>query len=302
MDKQLTLVTGGTGFVGSHLKNYLLPSTCLCPTRATVDIRDKEKLKEFVKSVNPTSVIHLAAQTTVPRSFEDPYETFDINFIGTLNLLMALKAADFKGKMIYVSSGEVYGILPEKALPVVEDYPLKPVNPYAVSKIAAEALCYQWSQTSNFQIIIVRPFNHIGPGQSEYFAIPDFAKQIIEIKLGLRKNVINVGALDVTRDFTDVRDIVQAYILLLNKGINGQVYNVCSGKEVEMRFVLQTMIEFASINAEIIEDKSRFRKSSHRRICGSFQKLKCDTGWVPKIPIIQTLKDVLSDTERKFER
>ncbi len=174
-----------------------------------------------ILSHTPTfdAVIHLAAQSFVPESFKNPLETFDINFTGTYNLFSALKEYGFNGKILYISSGDVYGLVNEDKLPIAEYYPLKPRNPYAVSKVAAEALCYQWSVTEEMKIIIARPFNHIGPHQSERFVVSSFAKQIAEIELGLRKPVLSAGNIDITRDFLDVRDVANAYKLLLEKGI-----------------------------------------------------------------------------------
>ncbi|HLO14595.1 MAG TPA: GDP-mannose 4,6-dehydratase, partial [Anaerolineales bacterium] len=245
-------------------------------------------------------VVHLAAQSSVPESFKYPRDTFEINFMGTLNVLTALQGTGFKGRMLYIGSGDVYGLLAEHELPVSEERPVKPNNPYSVSKVAAEALCYQWSQTGEYEIIMARPFNHIGPGQSERFVLPDFAKQIIEISVRRRDPVLSVGDIDVTRDFTDVRDIVRAYRLLMERGANGEVYNVCSGREYSIRSLLLKMMDIASVGAEILQDPKRLRPSEQRRIFGSFNKLRRDTGWQPEIPIEKTLIDILDDWRNRL--
>ncbi|WP_139110812.1 GDP-mannose 4,6-dehydratase, partial [Acidithiobacillus thiooxidans] len=187
------------------------------------------------------------------------------------------------------------------ALPVREDHPLHPRNPYAVSKVAAEALCYQWSQTSSFEIVMVRPFNHIGPGQSPRFAIADFARQVTEIRLDRREPVLQVGDIDVTRDFTDVRDVVRAYALLLEKGRNGGIYNVCSGREYRIRDLLRQLLALAGIEATIEQDPVRLRRAEQRRMVASFDLLHQDTGWQPAIPMEESLQDLLNDWKEQLQ-
>lgn len=183
-----------------------------------LDIRDPSLVSSAIQSIRPDAVIHLAAQSFVPRSFADPLETFHINFCGTYNVLTALKSCGFCGRFLYVGTGDIYGAVERSSLPITEKYLPKPRNPYAVSKLAAEALCFQWSQTEDLDIVMVRPFNHIGPGQDPHFVVSALAKQLAEVKKGLRPPVIEAGDLDVTRDFTDVRDVVAAYKLLLDRG------------------------------------------------------------------------------------
>ena len=291
------LLTGANGFVGQIMQAAL---PCV-PLPAGLDLRDRAALDAAIAEIRPDMVIHLAAQSFVPASFVNPRETFDINFYGTLNLLGALQSVGFKGRMLFVGSGDTYGRVPEAALPVREDYPLHPRNPYAVSKLAAEALCYQWSQTSGFEIVMARPFNHIGPGQSPHFAITDFARQVTEIRLGRRPPVLQVGDIDVTRDFTDVRDVERAYALLLEKGRNGGIYNVCSGREHSIRDLLRQLIALAGVDARIERDPTRLRPAEQRRMVGSFEALHRDTGWQPLIPIKQSLQDLLNDWEKQLQ-
>ena len=288
------LLTGANGFVGRYVQAAL---PCV-PLPDGLDLRDRAALTAAVAAMRPDAVLHLAAQIFVPAAFENPRETFDINFTGTLNLLEALQAAEFRGRMLFVGSGDTYGQVSEAALPVREDHPLRPRNPYAVSKVAAEALCYQWSQTSGFEIVMVRPFNHIGPGQSPRFVLADFARQVMEIRLGRRAPVLQVGDIDVTRDFTDVRDVVRAYGLLLERGRNGEVYNVCSGREYRIRDLLQLLLTLAGVDARIEQDPARLRRAEQRRMVASFAALQRDTGWQPAIPMEQSLQDVLNDWEK----
>ena len=291
------LLTGANGFVGQYVQAAL---PCV-PLPDGLDLRDPAALTAAVASIQPDAVLHLAAQSFVPASFENPRETFDINLTGTLNLLEALQATGFGGRMLFVGSGDTYGQVAEAALPVREDHPLRPRNPYAVSKVAAEALCYQWSQTSGFEIVMVRPFNHIGPGQSPRFAIADFARQVTEIRLGRRAPVLQVGDIDVTRDFTDVRDVVRAYGMLLEQGRNGGVYNVCSGREYRIRDLLQQLITLAGVEATIEQDPARLRRAEQRRMVASFEALHRDTGWQPAIPMEESLQDLLNDWEKQLQ-
>ena len=258
-----------------------------------VDLRDAAAVAAVVAEIRPDRVIHLAAQAFVPASFANPHETFDINFTGTYNLLAGLKAAGFKGRMLYVGSGDTYGLVPPERLPVLESQPLLPRSPYAVSKVAAEALCYQWSQTEAFKIVLARPFNHIGPGQSRQFALPDFARQIVEIKLGRRPPVLSVGDIDVTRDFTDVRDVARAFALLLERGANGEAYNVCSGAEVSLREIIGMLMAAAGVEARIEQDPARVRMAEQRRMLGSNIKLATATGWRPEIGLRQSVADII---------
>ncbi len=287
------LLTGANGFVGQTMQAAL---PCV-PLPYGLDLRDREALDAAIADIRPDTVIHLAAQSFVPASFENSHETFDINFLGTLNLLSALQASGFSGRMLFVGSGDTYGLVPPEALPVREEQPLRPRNPYAVSKVAAEALCYQWSQTEGFEVVMVRPFNHIGPGQSARFAIADFARQIVEIRLGRREPVLSVGDVDVTRDFTDVRDVVRAYLLLLTAGQNGEAYNVCSGVERSVRSLLEAMIALAGVHARIRQDPARLRPAEQRRMVASSTKLQRDTGWAQENSMEKSLKDLLNHWE-----
>jgi GDP-4-dehydro-6-deoxy-D-mannose reductase len=246
-------------------------------------------------------VIHLAAQSNVPDSFADPRKTYEVNFWGTLNLLDALKVTGFRGAFLYVSSADAYGLVPETELPITEEMRLRPRNPYAVSKAAAEALCCQWSNTESMRITIARPFNHIGPGQSDRFVASDLARQVAEIKLGRRASTIEVGDIDVTRDFTDVRDVVRAYALILEEGRNGEVFNVCSGREQSVRSLLTRLLDLAGTAAEVRVVSERLRRAEQRRVRGSSEKLKQAVKWEPAIDVSDSLKDILRDWEQRLQ-
>lgn len=241
----------------------------------------------------PDWVVHLAAQSHVPSSWADPAATFQINVGGTATLLKVLTETGFKGRLLYVSSADVYGSVPAQLLPLSEDVPAEPRNPYAASKLAAEMLCRQWARAQPLDIVIARPFNHTGPGQRPDFALPAFARDIAAIKQGRQPATIMAGDLGVTRDFLDVRDVVAAYVALLDKGRSGEIYNVCSGRESNLSEALQALIALSGVRAEITADPSRMRPSEQRRMCGSHDKLTAATGWQPAIPLRETLGDLL---------
>jgi len=288
------LLIGGTGFAGCHMSRLLSTGYTVTSVGSDCDIRDKKKVFALVEQVRPDVVINMAFITTVRETFVDPDKTFQIGYFGMFNLMSALKHYSFKGKLLNISSSEVYGFPDPKNLPMDESTPLRPMSPYAVTKIATEALCYQWSQTESLNIITARPFTHIGPGQNDRFALSSFSKQIAEILLGLRVPVMRVGNLDSTRDITDVRDTVRAYKLLLEHGKRGEVYNICSGSEVRIRTLLDKLIEQSGIQVQVNQDESLVRGSEQQRVWGNFHKLKQETEWKPEIPIDQTLDDMIN--------
>jgi len=295
------LVTGHRGFVGGYLKDGQNTVGLNSENGEAVDLLDKSLLVNVLARIKPTEVLHMAAQSAVPASFKDPVATYNANFIGTQNLLSALKETHFSGRFLFVSSAEVYGAPVETCLPVAETAAAAPLNPYAVSKLAAEALCSYFSRVEGIDVVIARPFNHIGPGQSPRFAIADFAKAIVEIKLGLRPPLLMVGDLNVTRDFTDVRDVVAAYRLLLKHGEAGEIYNVCSGVEQRMSEAVETLCQLANVDVKVEVSADRLRKASQRRSCGNNSKLRGATNWVPQVQWRHSLRDILIDWENKLK-
>lgn len=300
---QRLLVTGLTGFVGSHLKQFLEHEggkRWLFTSPAAFDLNDKASIQQALGNQAPEAVIHLAGQSFVPEAFRDPAGTLNTNLIGTLNLLQSLKDIGFKGSFLYVSSGDVYGQVSEDDLPITEAHPASPRNPYSVSKLAAETLCRQWSFVEPWRIMIARPFNHIGPGQNESFIVPSVARQLNLIRRGLQRPHIEVGDVDITRDFIDVQDVVNAYLQILENGENGEVYNVCSGLERSVRELIETMIRLSGTQADMTTAPSRFRPSEQRRVCGSYRKLHQATGWEPQVDLQDTLKRVLEDWAKRL--
>ena len=217
------LVTGGRGFVGTWLVRHLvaLGHDVRVLDRDEADIRDAAAVESIVAEAAPDVVFHLAAQASVARSLADPFPTFEVNVMGTVNVLEAVKRRAAKARVIVASSAEVYGIVGEDALPITEDAPLAPVNPYAASKVAQEAVALAYHRGSGLDVIVTRSFNTIGPGQSTDFALPSFAARLAAIVRGEAPPVLEVGNLDVERDFTDVRDAARAYALLAERGAAG---------------------------------------------------------------------------------
>lgn len=294
----MILVTGASGFVGKTLfgmaaRGELPAQDRFLPLDESADLRQPATLQKALGGTRYDSVIHLAAISFVPESIARPHETYEINLHGTINLLEVLKSEGFSGTFLYVSSGDVYGVVPPEALPVDEERAPRPRNPYAAAKVAAEAYCSQASMTSAVRVVVARPFNHIGAGQSERFFLPAMARQIAEIKQGRRPPRIDTGNIDVTRDFSDVRDVVQAYVRLLAAGRSGEVYNVCSSVERNVGEVLRRMLKLARVDATIKIAEEKLRPNEQRRHCGSNRKLCDDTGWRPRIPFEQSLRDFL---------
>lgn len=258
------------------------------------DIRSAS-LTRVLEDLQADCVLHLAGLTSVMDSFKDPEGYFDVNFHGTWNLLRALRASRFEGRMLFVSSGDCYGAVGPERLPIEEREPFRPRNPYAVSKAAAELLCGQWSQSGTFDVITARPFNHVGPGQDARFAVAAFGRQVARIRAGLSEPVIVTGDLDVTRDLTDVRDVALAYFALLDRGRNGSAYNVGSGRETPMHDVLDTLMSIAGVRAKVRPNPALIRADEQRRAVACVDSIARDTGWAPAIPLPTTLADVIDD-------
>lgn len=288
------LIIGGTGFAGRHLARQLSDRYSVTATGRDQDIRDHKLVLELVSRSAPDLVVNLAAITTVRETCERPRETYDIGFFGLFNLLVALKSCKFRGRVLHVSSSEVYGFPASAELPLTEAAPLRPLSPYSVAKAAGEMLCQQWAQQGDFAIILARPFTHIGPGQSSRFSVAKFARQIADMMAGRLEPVIEVGNLRATRDLTDVRDVARAYDLILHLGAIGHVYNVCSGREVAMRDILDELIRLSGKHIEVAEARALVREAEQQRLCGSYAALKAATGWTPEIPLTRTLVDMLA--------
>lgn len=301
------LITGINGFVGTHLNNYLLgknyevfgtkkPSDekVLEDHLRAVDILDYEGIKEFIDDIQPDFIFHLAALTSPAESFKNPSETIANNIGGQTNILQAVKELKLVNtKVLVVSSAEVYGLVDAKDLPIDESAPLRPTSPYAVSKIAQDFLGYQYFIAEKVKCIRVRPFNHIGPNQAPFFVVSAFAKQIAEIEKGKKESILKVGNLESKRDFTDVRDVVRAYELLMHKGEEGEVYNIGSGKSHKIQDILDTLLSMSEAKIVIEKDPGLMRPSDVPDLRCDYSKLHDVTGWEPEIDLKTSLKDVL---------
>jgi GDP-4-dehydro-6-deoxy-D-mannose reductase len=259
-----------------------------------LDVEDMRSCIDALRESQPDVIHHLAAQSFVPTSWRAPQQTFTTNVIGTINLLEAVRVEDIDPLFHYAGSSEEYGLVKEDELPINENNPLRPLSPYGVSKAAGDLLCQQYHRSYGIKTVITRAFNHSGARRGEVFVTSNFAKQIAEIERGLRKPVIYVGNLEAKRDFTDVRDICRAY-MLLEKCKWGEVYNVCSGRAWSIKSVLDYLILFSSVrDIKVEQDPSRMRPSDVPVLLGSYSKFKGETGWEPRIPFEKTLEDLLN--------
>jgi len=287
------LVTGARGFVGSWLTAHLLESgDDVVAIDHEVEITDGEAVRAAVNDAAPEVVYHLAALTNVGRSWNDPSEVLRVNSIGTLLVLEAARSCSHPPRVLVTSSAEVYGAVPEELLPVTEDVPLAPVTPYAASKVAAEYLGVQANLAYGLPVLRTRPFNHVGPGQSAAFVVSALAQRIVEARRSGADSIL-VGNLTARRDLTDVRDVVRAYRLLAERGVAGEVYNVCSGRDIAIADVAMQMQSLAGVELRFEVDPSLSRPVDVPVVRGDFAKLRAATGWEPQIGLDRTLLDVL---------
>ena len=288
------LITGGKGFVGQWLAAHLRGAgDDVTVIDLETDISDGPALRKAVTKAEPEAIYHLAAMTHVGESWENPSQVLKVNVLGTAELLAAARALPRPPIVLVVSSAEVYGVVSPAQLPLGEDAPTAPATPYAASKLAAEAIALQAWRGYGQQVIVVRPFNHIGPGQSPSFAVPALAKRIVEArKTGAGS--LRVGTLSTRRDFTDVRDVVVAYRLLILHGISGTIYNVCSGRDVAISDVADQLLELAHAGLELVIDPELVRPVDVPVLRGDAGRLHAATGWSPSIPLATTLADVLA--------
>lgn len=316
------LITGVGGFAGGYLAEYLaqhtewdlfgvrrapppdgtLPHSPLAPGWAATlrlemvaaDLTDEEQTRRMLAATRPDLVFHLAAQAIVQRALADPAATLVNNIVSELNLLRGIRDLGLDTRVLLAGSSEEYGHVRPDDLPVDEDTPFRPENPYAVSKIATDMLGLQYYITYKMPIIRVRPFNHIGPRQSEHFVTSAFARQVARIEAGLQEPVIRVGNLNSERDFTDVRDMVRAYHLALTQGVPGAVYNIGSGQSVSIRLILEMLIGLSNVAVQIELDPTQMRPSDVPVIVCDPRRFQQQTGWRPEIALGRSLMDILN--------
>ena len=299
-------IIGINGFVGKHLIGQYSEDEIVGLVKDSTgedlgknvkthqgDILDKQRIQDIISEIRPDIIFHLAALTSPAESLKNPVETINNNISGQLNILEAVRNLELDCKMLVVSSAEVYGNVNEKNIPTTESAELLPNTPYGVSKATQDLLGYQYSKSYGLKNVRVRPFNHIGPGQAPIFVVSAFAKQIAMIERGQQEKIIKVGNLTPKRDFTDVRDVVRAYKLLMEKGKFGEVYNIGSGKSYEISEILNILMSFSTEKIDVVEDSALVRSVDVKELRCDFSKLKNDTGWEPEIPIEKSLKDTL---------
>jgi GDP-4-dehydro-6-deoxy-D-mannose reductase len=308
------LITGITGFAGSHLADFLLaehPEVEVFGTyrwrsrrdniehldgKVTLletDLRDYTSVHAALARSRPDAVFHLAAQSFVPTSWNAPVETLSGNVIGQTNLFEAVRALGLDPAIQLACSSEEYWLVLPHETPIKETNPLRPLSPYAVSKVAQDYLGYQYFQSYGIKAIRTRGFNHTGPRRGEVFVTSNFAKQVAEIEAGLNPPVMRVGNLDAVRDFTDVRDMVRAYWLATQRAKPGEVYNIATGSGITIRAMLDKLLALAKVEVRVETDPARLRPSDVEVLIGDSSKFRADTGWEPRIPFDRTLADLL---------
>jgi len=316
---QRALITGIAGFAGSHLADYLLsrgdlalhgivlpnhpmPNLAHCRDRLSLhsaDMAQYTSVLEAVATARPDLVFHLAARASVAGAWQDPQTTLVDNTIIQLNLLRAIIELGLAPRILIVCSADEYGHVAPEELPITEDTPLRPGNPYAVSKITQDYLGYQYHLSHGLDLVRVRPFNHIGPRQNPGFVVPDFAAQIARIEAGQQEPVVRVGNLAARRDFTDVRDMVRAYWLALERGRSGAVYNVGSSQSHAVREVLELLLAEARVPICVDHDPERMRPSDTPEIVSDCTRFREETGWEPTFSFPASILDVLQDWRQR---
>ncbi|GIP55058.1 GDP-mannose 4,6-dehydratase [Paenibacillus vini] len=307
------LVTGISGFVGSHMAEYLLSNNIevlgTIRQRSRMDhiqhilndihlveceLRDPFSVETLIDRERPDLIFHLAAQSFVPTSWNSPTDTIYNNVAGQINIFESVRRFQLDCKIQIACSSEEYGHVEQDEVPIRETNPLRPLSPYAVSKTAQEYLGYQYFKSYGLNVVQTRTFNHTGPRRGENFVTSNFSKQIAEIEAGKKPPVIYVGNLLAKRDFTDVRDVVRAYWLALEKGEPGETYNIASNKCYTIGEVLQLLLTLSKVQIEIQQDPARMRPSDVEILLGDYSKFNAKTGWKPEIPFHKTMEDLLN--------
>jgi len=307
------LITGINGFVGSYLAEHLLaeggwevlgtarqPELRLPQLQDRVayrgaDLLQRDAVEALLREIRPDVIFHLAGQANVPRSFEQPGDTLISNTLPLIHLFQSALHLRHDPLFLVVGSNEVYGKVRPEDLPVDEDTPLRPVNPYAVSKASQDMLASQYHISHRLRTIRLRPFNHIGPRQTSQYVASAFAEQIARIEAGLQPPVLRVGNLEAERDFTDVRDIVRAYAAAARRGQPGSVYNIGAGRAVSIRWLLDTLVGMSTCPIAVEPDPARMRPAETPLVVADIERFRAETGWSPQITLEQTLADILTD-------
>lgn len=307
------LIIGAGGFVGGYLAECLtnefdmevyatkLPGTesmedlsMLNGRVYDLDILNKSDIIDLLYNIRPDYIFHLAAQSSVSLAWKNPSLTIDVNIKGSVNLMDAIRELYYKPRVVIVGSGEEYGHIKLEETPITEDTKLRPGNIYAATKACQNMIGSIYSKAYDMELMMVRAFNHFGPGQLPIFVVSDFCKQVAEIEKGLREPVLHVGNLAAKRDFTDVRDVVRAYGLLALKGVSGETYNVGSGHAIEIRELLNNIISLSDVDIKVEVDPNKIRPVDIPIIEADISKINAETGWKPQIPVMRTIEETLN--------
>ncbi len=310
------LITGAAGFVAGYFIEFLKENeieydilgldivdklSCDYPSYKykRINLQDKELIKEVIENFKPDYILHLASISSVSESWSYPVESFVNNTNIFLNIIESIRELQLSTRILSVGSSEEYGNYPSDKMPLKEDYELKPCNPYSVARVSQEMLSKLYADNYGLNIIMTRSFNHIGPRQNDKFVIPSFVKQLLNAKTtGTLR--IDVGNIEIVRDFLDVRDVVEAYHKILIEGKIGEIYNVCSGNGIKLKEIINMVAEQLSITPEIYVDKNRLRPTDNLIIVGDNTKLKSELNWQPKHSLVQTLKDMITYQEKFY--
>lgn len=308
-----SLIIGGAGFVGAylirHLKNDLQQDVVVTKMLHeeikvqnvdmdtiqvfNLDILDKDAIAELLRNVHPDHIFHLAAQSSVALSWRNPALTIDVNVKGGVNLLEALRELDYKPRVLLVGSGEEYGFVPAGEIPVQEGAKTRPCNIYAATKVCLNLLGQIYADAYGLDVMMVRAFNHIGPNQLPTFVVSDFCKQAAEMEAGIKEPIMEVGNLSAKRDFTDVRDVVRSYALLMEHGVTGETYNIGSGHAVAIKEILRMIVKNSTIRISLRVDPAKIRPIDVQIIEADITKVREATGWKPEIMLETTIKETL---------
>lgn len=301
------LVIGVAGFVGQFLVKEMLANNMevyatKLPSQTyedpnihvyDLDVLDRRAVEELLFEIRPDYIFHLAAQSSVGVAWRNPGLTVDVNIKGSINLLDAIRTLYYKPRVLLIGSGEEYGHVKPGETPIKESNLLLPVNIYAATKACQNMIGNIYSRAYDMELMMVRSFNHIGPGQAPTFVVSDFCKQVVEIEKGMREPIMKVGNLAAKRDFTDVRDVVKAYVKIIVNGKNGETYNVGSGNAHEIKEILDLVVSKSNVNISVEIDSNKLRPVDAPIIEADITKLRELTGWKPEIPIDQTIQEIL---------
>jgi len=308
------LIIGGAGFVGDYLINHLVDDInwdvsvtkmsmeTLNNDKAEIydlDILDKGQINAVLEKVRPDYIFHLAAQSSVALSWKNPGLTIDVNIKGSVNVMDAIRVLDYKPRMLFIGSGEEYGHIKPEETPITEDNLVRPGNIYAATKVCQNMIGKIYSDAYDMDIMMVRAFNHIGPNQAPMFVVADFCKQVVEIERGEKEPIIYTGNLSAKRDFTDVRDVVRAYGLLIQKGKKGETYNIGSGNAIAIQEILDRILKLSKIEIKNEVDLDKIRPVDVPIIEANIAKVNESTGWTPKISLDTTLLETLEYWRKK---